>query len=356
MRIIFNSYFYKHIIIIGISILMNYNAIIRNKNLTIEIPMGKTILEGALAQSIEFPHGCKSGNCGACKSVLHSGDIEMSTYSKYALTTEEKNRGLILPCRSVPWSDCEISLVNEDETIVHANRLLQCEVTKLSQATHDIRIIKMNILSGGPYDFSAGQYAALTFDGLPPRDFSMANTPDTHTLEFHARFLPDGAVTPHIQNSLKVGDKVRVQGPYGTAYFRENHKGPIIAAAGGSGLAPIKAILETALKNGTQQQITFYFGVRTDLDLYLEEDFNKLAEAYSNFTFIPVISDSPSKTHHRTGFLSDAITDDILDADGYKAYIAGPPIMVESIVKRLQSLGIQSEDCHADAFYTEAEK
>jgi CDP-4-dehydro-6-deoxyglucose reductase/ferredoxin-NAD(P)+ reductase (naphthalene dioxygenase ferredoxin-specific) len=335
---------------------MKYTVTIRNKNVTIEATMGKTILESILTQGIEFPHGCKSGNCGACKSNLHSGEIEMSPHSEYALSSEEKNRGLILPCRAVPWSDCEISIVTEDETIVHANRLLECKVVKLFQATQDIKIIEMNIISGGPYNFSAGQYAALTFETMPPRDYSMANTPGTNTLEFHARFLPDGAVTPHIQNCLKVGDKVKVQGPYGTAYFRENHKGPVIAVAGGSGLAPIKAILKTALNKGVQQHITFYFGVRADVDLYLDDDFNELSKLHKNFTFVPVIAEPSSKTHYRTGFLNDAIEQDFSNADGYKAYIAGPPIMVESVVKTLKNLGIQKEDCHADAFYTEAEK
>ena len=335
---------------------MNYKVTIRDKNVTIEVTMGKTILECALNQQIEFPHGCRSGNCGACKSILHSGDLEMSPYSEYALTGEEKNRGLILPCRSVPWSDCEISIVDDDETRVHANRLLECKVVDLIQATHDIKIVKMSVLSGGPYDFSAGQYASLTFEKLPPRDYSMANTPDTNTLEFHIRLLPDGAVTPHIQNSLKVGDTVNVQGPYGTAYLRENHKGPIIAVAGGSGLAPIQSILRTTLVNGIQQPITFYFGVRTDHDLYLEEEFKKLSQSYENFSFIPVISEPNIKTHHRTGFLDDAIAKDFHNVDGNKAYIAGPPVMVESVVKRLKNLGIQDADCHADAFYTEAEK
>jgi len=335
---------------------MNYNATIRNKNVTIEVPMGKTILESALTQNIEFPHGCKSGNCGACKSILHSGEIEMSPYSEYALTSEEKHRGLILPCRSVPWSDCEISIVDEDEAVVHANRLLECQVTKLLQATQDIKIVEMNIMSGGPYNFSAGQFATLTIKELPPRDYSMANTPDTDTLEFHVRYLPDGTVTPHIQNKLKVGDKITVQGPFGTAYFRENHKGPIIAVAGGSGLAPIKAILKTALNKGAQQPIIFYFGVRTNHDLYLDDDFNELSDSHRNFTFIPVISEPSSKTDYRTGFLNDAIAEDFRTADGHKAYIAGPPIMVESVVQTLKNLGIQNEDCHADAFYTEAEK
>jgi ferredoxin-NAD(P)+ reductase (naphthalene dioxygenase ferredoxin-specific) len=335
---------------------MNYKVTFRDAGIVIKVPMGKTILESALGQGINLPHGCKSGNCGACKSILHTGDIEMSPYSKYALTGEEKNRNLFLPCRSVPWSDCEISLIDDDEAVVHASRLLECEVTDLIQATHDIRIIKMKILAGGPYNFSAGQYASITFSGLPPRDYSMANMPSSKTLEFHIRLVPDGAVTPYVQNELNIGDIIRVQGPYGTAYLRESHKGPIIAAAGGSGLAPIKSILEVALSSKTKQPITFYFGARDERDLYLENAINSLTKSHKNFSFIPVLSEAKGSSTRRVGLLADAIAKDFQNLDGCKAYLAGPPIMVESTVKKLEGLGIQRVDCHADAFYTEADK
>jgi len=335
---------------------MHHKVTLRDKNIIINVAMGHTILESALSQEVKFPHGCKSGNCGACKSVLHSGDLEMSPYSEYALTGEEKNRGLILACRSVPWSDCEISLVDEDEAIVHAKKLLECQVTQLIQATHDIKIVKLKIMSDEPYDFSAGQYASLTFGKFPSRDYSMANAPNTDELEFHIRFLAGGAVTPHIQNDLKVGDTVKLQGPYGTAYFRNSHKGPIIAIAGGSGLAPIKSILEKALITDTQRPIVFYFGVRSERDLYLEKKFIKLAQSHTNFNFVPVLSEPIQKSKYRTGLLSDAVMEDLHDLDGSKAYIAGPPVMVESVVNEIKKLGMRREDCHADAFYTEADK
>jgi naphthalene 1,2-dioxygenase ferredoxin reductase component len=335
---------------------MNYIVTLKDKNAVIDVSMGKTILESALDQGIDFPHGCKSGNCGACKSILHGGDVEMSPYSDYALTGEEKGRGLILPCRSVPWSDCEISLIDDDDAVVHASRQLECEIADIIQATHDIRIIRIKILAGGPYNFSAGQYASVTFKDLPPRDYSMANMPDSDVLEFHIRLVPGGAVTPFVQSTLKVGDQVRVQGPYGTAYFRENHKGPIIAAAGGSGLAPIKSILETAFASNAGQPIAFYFGVRDERDVYMAEKFEELANTFENFSFIPVLSEPKSTTERHTGFLADAIANDFQDLDGFKAYLAGPPIMVETTVEKLKSLGIQRSDCHADAFYTEADK
>lgn len=335
---------------------MNYKVTVKDKETVVDVAMGKTILESALAQGVEYPHGCKSGNCGACKSILHSGEVEMSPYSDYALTGEEKNRGLILACRSVPLSDCEISLVDDDEAVVHAGRQLVCEVVELEQATHDTQIVRLKINVGGPYDFSAGQYAAVTFGNLPPRDYSMASAPSDDFLEFHVRLVPGGAISSYVLENLKVGDLVRAQGPFGTAYYRENHRGPIIAAAGGSGLAPVKSILNTAFAKGAEQPITLYFGVRDERDLYLEDYFRELAASHDNFSFIPVLSEATSKTDRRTGFLADAIAEDFKDLDGFKAYLAGPPIMVESTVDKLKGLGIQRSDCHADAFYTEADK
>ena len=284
----------------------------------------------------------------------------MSPYSEYALSIEEKERGLILACRSAPWSDCEISPIDEDEAIVHANRQLECAVIETDQATHDIKIIRLEITAGGPFDFTTGQYASVTFGDLPPRDFSMASQPSDSILEFHIRLVPDGAVTPYVMNELKTGDKVFVQGPYGSAYYRKSHQGPIIAAAGGSGLAPIKSIVTEAIAHRAEQPIALYFGVRDEHDFYFLDYFEEISKTQENFKFIPVLSEPTGETSRRVGFLADVIEADLsgnmFGLDGYKAYLAGPPIMVESTVEKLKLLGIDRNDCHADAFYTEADK
>ena len=318
--------------------------------------MGKTILESALTQGIDYPHGCRSGNCGACKSVLHEGDVQMSPYSEFALSAEEKSRGLILACRSVPWSDCTVSPIDQSEAVAHASRRLTCKVIEIEIVTHDILVIDLAIERGGPYDFSAGQYAEVIFGNLPARDFSMANKPDQRNLEFHIRLFPDGLVTPYIKESLSLGDTVEVNGPLGSAYYRENHTGPIIAVAGGSGLAPIKSIVETALAKGACQEIYFYFGVRDEGDIYLEDHFKNLAKNHPNLTVNTILSEPSAKTDRRTGFLADIILQDFSDLDGFKAYLAGPPIMVETSVKALKHIKIRQQDIHADAFYTEKEK
>src|SRR5215813_4036305 len=335
---------------------MAFAITIRQHDAPVLVEPGATILEAALAQGAPYPHGCRSGNCGACKSVLETGEVDLAPYSDYALTAEERAQGLILACRAVPWSDATVAWLETDEVVAHPIRHLVCRVIGLEDLTHDIKRVRLEILSGGPFDFSAGQYAALRVATLPARDFSMANRPDDPVLEFHVRHMSGGAASRYIVRNLALGETVRVEGPFGSAHLREHHTGPILAIAGGSGLAPIKSIVETALQRGARQPIQVYFGVRDERDLYLEPHFTALAAAHPNLRFRPVLSEPSRPTARRTGFVHDAIAADIGDLDGAKAYLAGPPVMVEAATAMLLDRGMPRQDIHADAFYTEAEK
>ncbi|MGH7906915.1 MAG: 2Fe-2S iron-sulfur cluster-binding protein [Candidatus Binataceae bacterium] len=323
---------------------------------TVEAETGETILQAALRAGVDYPHGCRSGNCGACKSELLEGETEMSPWSEFALSADERAQGLILACRALPWSDCAVAPLDAEDRAAFPLRHVDCRVSGIAQATHDTRILRLEVVRGGAFNFAAGQYASLTFDGYPPRDFSMANQPEDSVLEFHVRAMPDGLVSPFVQYALKTGDPVKLIGPFGCSHLRERHTGPIIAAAGGSGLAPVKAIVERALACGMRQEIRMYFGVRDERDIYLEDYFRSLAAAHPNFHFEIVLSAPTVHSGRRTGFLYDIIRADFRDLDGCKAYLAGPPIMVETTVAALNQLGVRRADCHADAFYTEAEK
>jgi CDP-4-dehydro-6-deoxyglucose reductase/ferredoxin-NAD(P)+ reductase (naphthalene dioxygenase ferredoxin-specific) len=326
---------------------------------TIEVETGATILWAALDQGVDYPFGCQSGNCGACKSHLMSGEVTMEGYSEFALSAEEKARGLILACRAVPWEDCEVAWLEEDDLIVHPRRVLTCKVAGLDDATHDIKRVRLAIDSGGPFDFSAGQFASVTFEGCAPRDYSMANVPGDPILEFHVRRSVDGTVSAYVAESLEVGDSVRVEGPFGASYLRESHRGPIVAVAGGSGLAPIKSIVERALAQKLPQHIHLYFGVRTERDLYLHDHFTALAQKHDTLHFTPVLSEASNGGYrtapYRTGLVHEAVARDFDELDGCKAYLAGPPVMVEAATKLFEQRGMRRIDIHADAFYTAAE-
>jgi len=333
---------------------MNFKVRIAQADRTIDVPTGATILATALDAGLSYPFGCQSGNCGACKSHLVKGEVTMEGYSEFALSDDEKARGLILACRAVPWQDSEVAWLEEDDLVVHPRRLLDCRVVGLDDATHDIKRIRLAIVSGGPFDFSAGQFASVTFEGCPPRDYSMANTPDDRMLEFHVRLTPGGATSSYVAEKLKVGDAVRVEGPFGTSYLRESHRGPIIAVAGGSGMAPIKSIVEQALARALPQHIYFYFGARTERDLYLVEHFEVLATRHPHLHFMPVLSEGVGGAR-RHGLVHETVAADFDEFDGCKGYLAGPPVMVEAATQLFENRGMRRIDIHADAFYTAAE-
>ncbi|MGD9881478.1 MAG: 2Fe-2S iron-sulfur cluster-binding protein [Reyranella sp.] len=333
---------------------MSFKIRIIQADRVIAAPRGVTIMAAALDAGIDYPFGCQSGNCGACKSRLVRGKVMMNEYSEFALSNEEKAHGLILACRAVPLTDCEVAWLEVDDPIVHPRRRLDCRVRGLLDATHDIRRVRLEILSGGPFHFSAGQFASVTFDGCPPRDYSMANVPGDPTLEFHVRLTASGATSLHVAQHLRIGDSVRVEGPFGTSYLRESHRGPIIAIAGGSGMAPIGSIVEHALQSALPQPIHLYFGVRTEHDLYLHQHFAAQARCHANFHFTPVLSEA-GDAGHRRGPVHEAVAADFDNFDGCKAYLAGPPVMVEAASAMLERRGMRRSDIHADAFYTAAE-
>lgn len=316
---------------------------------------GETILANLLQAGVAFPYNCQSGNCGACKCELIEGDILELPHSEYALSPEERARNLILACRTQVWGDCTIRKLEAEEIVLHPSRILRCKVQALTPLTHDIKELKLSIEDGGPFVFSAGQHAQLKFvPGVQERNYSMANHPDDGVLEFQIRHVPNGQASGYVFRHLRIGDEITVAGPLGGAYLREKHTGPMLAVAGGSGMAPIKSIIETALRNNPQRKIHLYFGVRDERDIYMEPYLGDLARRHRAFSFEIILSQPTGATRRRTGMVADAISADFQSFEGYKAYLAGPPPMVEAVQGLLLARGMALRDAHADAFYSQA--
>lgn len=317
---------------------------------------GETILASLLQAGVPFPHNCQSGNCGACKCELVEGDVLELPYSEYALSAEERSRNLILACRTQVWSDCSVRPLEADETVLHPSRVLRCRVVGAESLTHDIKQLRLAVDAGGPYSFSAGQHAKLKFGpGIPERNYSMANRPSQALLEFLVRSMPQGRASGYVFTSLHVGDEVTVSGPLGNAYLRDNHRGPILAVAGGSGMAPITSIVETALEADPTRRIHLYFGVRDERDVFFEARLAELARLHPQLLVQLVLSQPSGPTSRSSGLVSDAVDADLSSLDGFKAYVAGPPPMVEALQRQLTGKGMPLRDVHADAFYSQAE-
>ncbi|MGH6978470.1 MAG: FAD-binding oxidoreductase [Brevundimonas sp.] len=227
-------------------------------------------------------------------------------------------------------------------------------MTWLEDLTHDIKLVRIAPQDSETLHFSAGQYAQVSFNGVPARSYSMASRQGDDSLEFHIRRVPGGATSAHVHGVLRIGDRAELELPLGSSSLRQHHSGPILCVAGGSGLAPIKSIVETALAHGMRQLIHVYFGVRAERDLYLGAHFQALARQHANLAFTPVLSEAPS-AQYRSGYVTQAVEEDLADLNGWKAYVAGPPQMVDAAMKATFALGLRREDMHADVFFTQDE-
>jgi CDP-4-dehydro-6-deoxyglucose reductase/ferredoxin-NAD(P)+ reductase (naphthalene dioxygenase ferredoxin-specific) len=314
-------------------------------NLTFKVERDQTIVEAAADQGIPIPFSCHSGTCGTCKARLISGSVTMlEDYSRFTLTDAERAKGLFLPCCAIPETDCTLASLQSGPI---PSRRLDCTVSDIVDATHDIKIVKVRPTEA--VRFLAGQDAELSFGSLPGRFYSMASRPGDRELEFHIRRVPGGKVSGYVHASLSRGSRVILTVPMGTSYLRPAHKGPILAVAGGSGLAPIKSIIDELAPSQQRPPIYLYFGVRSERDLYLSDYLRVLADA-GTITYVPVLSEPGGNSSFRIGFLADAIGADFDRLDGFTAYLAGPPVMIETCRRVILSRGVKEDAFHADAF------
>ena len=317
----------------------------------VDVYSNETILDALLRVGVPIFHGCRSGTCGACKARLVSGNVELGSHSIYALTERDHTDGLVLTCRAFPVSGGTITRLGSGEVVGHPLFRLECEVGEITALTDEIHRIRLRVVTGGRFAFSAGQFVSVTFAGQPPRDYSMANRPSDPVLEFHIRRVNGGASSVHATTELSVGDSARVDGPYGACWLRESHTGAIIAVAGGSGLAPMKSIIETALAKGMRQLIKLYVAAPSECDLYMEDHFRELERRFENFTFLPVLQSSDHITKRRVCTVHDVVLTDGYDFTEVEVYAAGPPEMVDGLTRTLISHGVQPTDIHTEPFH-----
>lgn len=309
-----------------------------------------TILEAALASGVPYPHNCRSGECGNCKSRLVAGQVDHDPYDPSALSDTERSAGMVLACRARPKTDVDVAwLAAVDPAISFPVRRVKASVLALEHATHDVVRLRLAV-RGRPLAFAAGQYSQLSFGSLPARPYSMANRPDEAELEFHIRRVPNGVVSGHVTSELKVGDTARLEGPFGSSHLRQDHQGPIVAAAGGTGLAPIRSIVRTALKRMGPRPVHLYLGVRDERDVYAEDEIADIAAAYANVQTHIVLSDPAESTSRRTGFVHEAVAADLPSLRGAKVYVAGPPPMVNGVTDVALASGADRDDVHSDPF------
>jgi propane monooxygenase reductase subunit len=321
-----------------------------------EVDEEETVLNGAFRQGLMLMHGCKEGQCGACKSFLLDGEVDLERYSTFALPDYELDEGWTLLCRAHAVSDLEVELINYDEEILQSGvalRTARARVEAIEPLTRDIRRLVLSVVDGD-LPFRPGQYVDIGIPGTDEsRSFSMANLPsDDGRLEFMIKLYPGGAFSSLLADgALQVGDELDVTGPYGVFTLRENDR-PILFIGGGAGMAPILSLLRSMAERGVARPAVYYYGAREEQDLFHLEELKGLETMLPGFRFVPALSDSDWEGE--TGLITDVVERSEQGLDGVDAYLCGPPPMVDAAQEMLMRLGVDEARIHYDKFTTTA--
>ena len=309
----------------------------------------ETILNAAFRQGIMLMHGCKEGQCSACKSFLLDGEVDLDRYSTFALPDFEEAEGWTLLCRAHAYSDLEVELINYDEEVLHGGtppRTVSTIVEAVEPLTADIWWLKLR--PEEPLEFKPGQYVDIGIPGTDEhRSFSMANT-DPETLEFMIKQYPGGKLSGLLADgSIKPGDTLEVTGPYGVFTLRRSSPRRLLFIGGGAGMAPILSLLRSMKESGIEREAAYYYGARSEADLFHLEE---LAEMPCGF--VPALSEDSNGWRGEMGLITDVV--DRLEGDltEVDAYLCGPPPMVDAAIALLEARGVPESHIYFDKFTT----
>jgi propane monooxygenase reductase component len=325
--------------------------------LEIEVNEDETVLQAAFRQGVMLMHGCKEGQCSACKSFLLEGEVDLERYSTFALADYEQEEGYTLLCRAHAYSDLEVELLHYDEEMLASGvpiQTLATEVAEIEPLTHDIRRLSLKLVDPPEMAFNAGQYVDITIPGTEmTRAFSMANTPTTSDrLEFMIKIYPGGRFSSLLTDGLAPGDQLQVRGPYGVFILREHSDADIVFVGGGAGMAPIWSLLNSMAERSIHRRVTYFYGARARKDLFYLDELAALGERLPSFTFVPALSEPEPDDgwEGETGLITDVVDRNMDDLADYEAYLCGPPPMIDAALPVLQAKGCGEARIFYDKF------
>ncbi len=330
-------------------------------DIEMEVGEDEKILDAAFRQGIHLMHGCREGQCSACKSYVLEGEIQMGRYSTFACNDAEVDEGYVLLCRSHAFSDCTIELLNFDEDELLGGvpiQDVQTRVTAIEAMTRDIVSLRLTAVEPATYDFKPGQYADIKIPGTDEhRSFSMASTQSTPgEVEFLIKKYPGGRFAALLDDGLALGDRVDLTGPYGSFTLKDAHVLPVVCIGGGAGMAPILSLLKHLNETGSTRPVRFYYGARTPDDVFYVDLITTLGEKLRDFEFTVCLSESMPEDPTSLGFRAEAgnVTDVVARHEEALAkaevYLCGPPPMVDAALVFLDQQGVPADQVFYDSF------
>ena len=328
-----------------------------------EAQAGETILSAAIRGGVGMPYGCKDGACGSCKCKKLSGSVVHGEHQQKALSTEEEEAGFVLTCCAQPLTDVVLESRQVTDESAYPIKKLPVRVAALTRASHDVMQVRLQLPAADTFRYHAGQYIEFILRDGARRAYSMANAPHTQTeapgVELHIRHMAGGKFTDHVFSAMKEKEILRVEGPFGSFFLREDSDKPIVLLASGTGFAPVKALIEHLQFKAITRPVVLYWGGRRPGDLYMHDWVQARLAEMPQLRYVPVVSNALPEDGWtgRTGFVHQAVLDDFADLSGHQVYACGAPIVVDSARAAYSAQrGLPPEEFFADAFTSEADK
>ena len=337
-----------------------FSVVVQPSGRTFDVATGEAVLAAGIRQGIGLPYGCKDGACGSCKCRLVSGTVTHGTHQLKALSLEEEAAGFVLTCCAQAQSD----LVLESRQVTELGALpikkMPTRVISLTKKSDDVIVLQLQLPANDSFAYRAGQYVEFMLRDGARRSYSMASAPSLGpSMELHIRHMPGGKFTDHVFGAMKEKEILRVEGPFGSFFLREDSDKPIILLASGTGFAPIKALIEHMQHLGTERNVTLYWGGRRPADLYMQDWIAAQLQTMPHLRYIPVVSDAMVEDQWtgRNGFVHRAVLEDFPNLSGHQVYACGAPIVIESARRDFSALAqLPPDEFFADSFTSEADK
>ncbi len=342
---------------------MTFQVTVQPAGVSFEVARDEPILAAAIRAGVGLPYGCRDGACGSCKSRLLEGRVIHGAHQARTLTAAEEAEGLILTCCATPQTDCVV----QARTVAGAGDYpvvkMPARVAALERVAPDVVRMKLQLPANVAFKYRAGQYVEFILRHGARRSYSMANAPsqlgEPPMIELHLRHMPGGKFTDHVFGAMKEKEILRVEGPLGSFFLREESAKPIVMLASGTGFAPIKALLEHMEARGLQRPTVLYWGCRRRADLYLHDWVEAAVTRLPWLRYVPVLSEPQADDGWagRTGFVHQAVMADLPDLSGHEVYACGTPLMVEAAQRDFVArCALPAEAFFADSFTSEADK
>jgi CDP-4-dehydro-6-deoxyglucose reductase len=309
---------------------------------------GEPVLDAALRQDLRLPHACRFGSCGTCRVKLVEGTVRYDDFPP-GLTPQEAAEGYALACQAKPTSDL----------VIHsARRLPPCSeparhmatVTAVHALGDDVLHLGLEIPPEADLLYRPGQYINILLPDGGHRSFSMASRPHPQALDFHIRRIPQGRFTSGHAARLQPGDRLPVELPHGTFCYHAEDFRPLLMVATGTGLAPIKSILESLMDDDDCPPVTLYWGMRTEADLYLHHEVQGWADRLCDFRYVPVLSRAGAGWTGRRGHVQEAVEEDFDDLSEHAIYLCGSPAMVDDAKQVFLARNASIDHLYSDSF------